>query len=162
MNYSIITLLILMLSSVTWSQNTENLSAQESLSSKLDSTKSENQAIADSLLNDTTNIVKAQNTNFDEIDILSDNELRSFFLFVDDFNESDESIKEIIEERDLARDEFLMQNIDREEFEQERILLIFKNKEEKNDRKTYGVLKVTGEDFKPAPKESSTEAGAAE
>lgn len=62
----------------------------------------------------------------------------------------------------MARDEFLMQNIDREEFEQERILLIFKNKDDKNDRRTYGVLKVTGEDFKPAPKESSSEGATSE
>lgn len=112
-------------------------------------------SLADTLANsstpvDTSNIVQNNNTNFDDVDILADNELRSYFLFVDNFNESDESIREIIEERDLARDEFLMQNIDREEFEQERILLIFKNKEDKDSRKTYGVLTVTEEDFKPA------------
>lgn len=120
---------------------TEGSSAQDSLADTL---------VNNSAPADTSNIVQNKNTNFDDVDILADNELRSYFLFVDNFNESDESIREIIEERDLARDEFLMQNIDREEFEQERILLIFKNKEDKDSRRTYGVLKVTEEDFKPA------------
>ncbi len=101
------------------------------------------------VLDSNANITGKENTVLREIEVVSDEELRSYFIFIEEHTDSDQAINDLIEERDLAADPFLMQNIDREEFEQERILLVFKDLEDQNKRKSYGILKVTDNDFKP-------------
>ena len=51
----------------------------------------------------------------------------SYYIFWEEVDISDE-MKQLLTTRDFARDEFFMQNINREEFEQERMLLLFEDK----------------------------------
>lgn len=51
----------------------------------------------------------------------------SYYIFWDNVDISDE-MKTLMTTRDFARDEFFMQNIDREQFEQERMLLLFEDR----------------------------------
>lgn len=61
------------------------------------------------------------------VDIFGDIPVGSYYILWTDVDVSDE-MKKLMTTRDFARDEFFMQNIDREEFEQERMLLLFENR----------------------------------
>ena len=61
------------------------------------------------------------------VDIFGDIPVGSYYIFWDNVDVSDE-MKKLMTTRDFAKDEFFMQNIDREEFEQERMLLLFEDR----------------------------------
>ena len=61
------------------------------------------------------------------VDIFADGIIGSYYILWDDVDLS-EDIKQLMTTRDFARDEFFMQNIDREQFEQERLLQLFEDK----------------------------------
>ncbi|WP_298771404.1 hypothetical protein [uncultured Fibrobacter sp.] len=61
------------------------------------------------------------------VDIFADGLIGSYYILWDDVDLS-EDIKKMMTTRDFARDEFFMQNIDREQFEQERLLQLFEDK----------------------------------
>lgn len=61
------------------------------------------------------------------VDIFSDGNIGSYYILWDHVDLS-EDIKKLMTTRDFARDEFFMQNIDREQFEQERILQLFEDR----------------------------------
>jgi hypothetical protein len=61
------------------------------------------------------------------VDIFADGFIGSYYILWDDVDLS-EDIKKLMTTRDFARDEFFMQNIDREQFEQERMLQLFEDK----------------------------------
>lgn len=61
------------------------------------------------------------------VDIFADGFIGSYYILWDDVDLS-EDIKKLMTTRDFARDEFFMQNIDREQFEQERLLQLFEDK----------------------------------
>ena len=63
------------------------------------------------------------------VDIFADGFIGSYYILWDNIDLS-EDIKKMITSRDFARDEFFMQNIDREQFEQERLLQLFEDKKE--------------------------------
>ncbi len=62
-----------------------------------------------------------------DVNIFSDGFSGSYYIFWDDVDLS-EDIKKLMTTRDFARDPFFMQNIDREQFEQERMLQLFEDK----------------------------------
>ncbi len=61
------------------------------------------------------------------VDIFADGIVGSYYILWDDVDLS-EDIKKLMTTRDFARDEFFMQNIDREQFEQERLLQLFEDR----------------------------------
>lgn len=61
------------------------------------------------------------------VDIFADGIIGSYYILWDEVDLS-EDIKKMMTTRDFARDEFFMQNIDREQFEQERLLQLFEDK----------------------------------
>ena len=61
------------------------------------------------------------------VDIFADGIIGSYYILWDEVDLS-EDIKKQMTTRDFARDEFFMQNIDREQFEQERLLQLFEDK----------------------------------
>ena len=61
------------------------------------------------------------------VDIFAEGFIGSYYILWDDVDLS-EDIKKLMTTRDFARDEFFMQNIDREQFEQERMLQLFEDK----------------------------------
>ena len=61
------------------------------------------------------------------VDIFADGVIGSYYILWDEVDLS-EDIKKQMTTRDFARDEFFMQNIDREQFEQERLLQLFEDK----------------------------------
>ena len=63
------------------------------------------------------------------VDIFADGFVGSYYILWDNVDLS-EDIKKLMTTRDFARDEFFMQNIDREQFEQERMLQLFEDKKQ--------------------------------
>ena len=63
------------------------------------------------------------------VDIFADGFIGSYYILWDDVDLS-EDMKKLMTTRDFARDEFFMQNIDREQFEQERMLQLFEDKKQ--------------------------------
>ena len=61
------------------------------------------------------------------VDIFADGIIGSYYILWDEVDLS-EDIKKMMTTRDFARDEFFMQNIDREQFEQERMLQLFEDR----------------------------------
>lgn len=61
------------------------------------------------------------------VDIFADGVVGSYYILWDAVDLS-EDIKKLMTTRDFARDEFFMQNIDREQFEQERLLQLFEDR----------------------------------
>lgn len=61
------------------------------------------------------------------VDIFADGIIGSYYILWDQVDLS-EDIKKLMTTRDFARDEFFMQNIDREQFEQERLLQLFEDR----------------------------------
>lgn len=61
------------------------------------------------------------------VDIFADGIIGSYYILWDQVDLS-EDIKKMMTTRDFARDEFFMQNIDREQFEQERLLQLFEDR----------------------------------
>ncbi|MCQ2092390.1 MAG: hypothetical protein MJY85_06890 [Fibrobacter sp.] len=61
------------------------------------------------------------------VDIFADGVIGSYYILWDAVDLS-EDIKKMMTTRDFARDEFFMQNIDREQFEQERLLQLFEDR----------------------------------
>ena len=61
------------------------------------------------------------------VDIFGSLDVQSYYILWDNVDLS-EDMKKLMTTRDFARDEFFMQNIDREQFEQERILQLFEDK----------------------------------
>ena len=61
------------------------------------------------------------------VDIFGSLDVGSYYILWDMIDLS-EDIKKLMTTRDFARDEFFMQNIDREQFEQERILQLFEDR----------------------------------
>jgi hypothetical protein len=68
------------------------------------------------------------------VDIFADGMVGSYYILWDEVDLS-EDIKKQMTTRDFARDEFFMQNIDREQFEQERLLQLFEDK-----KKQYSAI----------------------
>lgn len=62
-----------------------------------------------------------------DVNIFADGFVGSYYILWDEVDLS-EDIKKLMTTRDFARDEFFMQNIDREQFEQERLLQLFEDK----------------------------------
>ena len=67
------------------------------------------------------------NTVLLNVDIFGSLDVGSYYILWDMMDLS-EDIKKLMTTRDFARDEFFMQNIDREQFEQERILQLFEDR----------------------------------
>lgn len=67
---------------------------------------------------------------FEAVDILGDGLLFSPIIWGDmlRLNEADRVVQEQIEEKKFANDPYFMRNIDREEFEEERLLLLFEDR----------------------------------
>ena len=63
-----------------------------------------------------------------DVSIFGDEPIGSMYIFWDAEQDLSEEMKKILTTRDFARDEFFMQNIDREQFEQERQLQLFEDK----------------------------------
>lgn len=61
------------------------------------------------------------------VNIFGNLDVQSYYILWDNVDLS-EDIKKMMTTRDFARDEFFMQNIDREQFEQERILQLFEDR----------------------------------
>jgi len=61
------------------------------------------------------------------VDIFGSLDVGSYYILWDNVDLSDQMKKQMTT-RDFARDEFFMQNIDREQFEQERILQLFEDR----------------------------------
>lgn len=61
------------------------------------------------------------------VDIFGEGAIGSYYVLWSEMDLSDE-MKKLLTTRDFARDEFFMQNIDREQFEQERMLQLFEDK----------------------------------
>ena len=61
------------------------------------------------------------------VDIFGSLDVQSYYVLWDNVDLS-EDMKKQMTTRDFARDEFFMQNIDREQFEQERILQLFEDR----------------------------------
>ena len=61
------------------------------------------------------------------VDIFGSLDVQSYYILWDNVDLS-EDIKKMMTTRDFARDEFFMQNIDREQFEQERMLQLFEDR----------------------------------
>lgn len=61
------------------------------------------------------------------VNIFGDIPVGSYYILWDEMDLSDE-MKKLMTTRDFATDEFFMQNIDREEFEQARMLLLFEDR----------------------------------
>ncbi len=61
------------------------------------------------------------------VDIFGQSAIGSYYILWDDIDLS-EDLKKLFTTRDFAKDEFFMQNIDREQFEQERMLQLFEDK----------------------------------
>ena len=72
------------------------------------------------------------------VDIFADGFVGSYYILWDNVDLS-EDIKKLMTTRDFARDEFFMQNIDREQFEQERMLQLFEDKK----REFFNIAKPT-------------------
>jgi hypothetical protein len=68
-----------------------------------------------------------QNSILLNVDIFGSLDVQSYYILWDDVDLS-EDMKKLMTTRDFARDEFFMQNIDREQFEQERLLQLFEDK----------------------------------
>ena len=67
------------------------------------------------------------NTVLLNVDIFGSLDVGSYYILWDMVDLS-EDIKKMMTTRDFARDEFFMQNIDREQFERERILQLFEDR----------------------------------
>ena len=67
------------------------------------------------------------NTVLLNVDIFGSLDVGSYYILWDMVDLS-EDIKKMMTTRDFARDEFFMQNIDREQFEQKRILQLFEDR----------------------------------
>ncbi|MCQ2054371.1 MAG: hypothetical protein MJY82_03665 [Fibrobacter sp.] len=67
------------------------------------------------------------NKVFLNVDIFGSLDVQSYYILWDDVDLS-EDMKKMMTTRDFARDEFFMQNIDREQFEQERMLQLFEDR----------------------------------
>jgi len=61
------------------------------------------------------------------VDIFGEAAIGSYYVLWSELDLSEE-MKTLLTTRDFARDEFFMQNIDREQFEQERMLQLFEDK----------------------------------
>ena len=61
------------------------------------------------------------------VDFFVDGFVGSYYILWDNVDWS-EDIKKTLQSRNFAKDEFFMQNIDREQFEQERMLQLFEDK----------------------------------
>jgi hypothetical protein len=88
------------------------------------------------------------NTVLLNVDIFGSLDVGSYYILWDMVDLS-EDIKKMMTNRDFARDEFFMQNIDREQFEQERLLQLFEDKK----REYFNVfpeeaLKMLGDEKK--------------
>lgn len=69
---------------------------------------------------------KANSVTLD-VNVFSDGFTGSYYILWDEVDLS-EDMKKLMTTRDFARDEFFMQNIDREQFEQERMLQLFEDR----------------------------------
>lgn len=67
------------------------------------------------------------NKVFLNVDIFGSLDVQSYYILWDHVDLS-EDMKKMMTTRDFARDEFFMQNIDREQFEQERMLQLFEDR----------------------------------
>lgn len=72
-----------------------------------------------------TDTTKANNVILN-VNIFGEMPVGSYYIFWDDVDLSDE-MKKLMTTREFAKDEFFMQNIDREQFEQERMLILFED-----------------------------------
>lgn len=62
------------------------------------------------------------------VDIFADELIGSYYILWDQMEDISDEMKKLMTTREFARDEFFMQNIDREQFEQERLLQLFEDK----------------------------------
>ncbi len=70
--------------------------------------------------------------NLDTVNVGNDDFFTPFIWEgTSDFENEDEMVKEQIDTRDFANDPYYMRNIDREEFEQERLLMLFRDDDKK-------------------------------
>lgn len=72
------------------------------------------------------NLDTTRSNVFGDVSIFGDNALGSIFILWDNVD-IEVGIKKTIQEKAFATDEFFMQNIDREQFEQERLLQLFQD-----------------------------------
>ena len=70
------------------------------------------------------------NNTFQDVEIFGDNWLFSPTIWSDmlRMDDADAMVQKNIEEKKFANDEYFMRNVDREEFEEERVLLMFEEK----------------------------------
>ncbi|MDR1759544.1 MAG: hypothetical protein LBR60_03350 [Fibrobacter sp.] len=62
------------------------------------------------------------------VDVFSDGIIGVPFILLWEAEDISNEMKELISSRNFAKDEFFMQNIDREQFEQERLLQLFEDR----------------------------------
>lgn len=68
----------------------------------------------------------AKNTTLGDVDIFGQGAIGSIYVLWDNVDLNTD-VKKTIQEKSFATDEFFMQNIDREQFEQERLLRLFED-----------------------------------
>lgn len=74
-----------------------------------------------------TQLDTSANNMLGNVDIFGQAAVGSYYILWDNLDLSVE-MKTILTSRNFAKDEFFMQNIDREQFEQERVLQLFEDK----------------------------------
>ncbi|HSQ43121.1 MAG TPA: hypothetical protein VLM37_12645 [Fibrobacteraceae bacterium] len=87
-------------------------------------------ALSDSIFAD-QNLDTARNNTLGNVDVFGQSAIGSIYILWDNVDLAIE-IKKSIQEKSFATDEFFMQNVDREEFEEERNLRLFQE-----DRSKY-------------------------
>ena len=66
-----------------------------------------------------------KNTSLGNVDIFGQNAVGSIYILWDNIDPLFTEVKKAVQEKSFATDEFFMQNIDREQFEEERVLRLF-------------------------------------
>jgi len=125
----ILALYVLLNSSVVWAEKSDTL-VTPSIDSLAILPKAQD-----------SNNDKNKEISIDTVDVGAD-AFYTPFIFANDLDENAEGIKEMVEDRAFAHDEFFMRNIDREEFEMEREFLQFMNKDEKKKKSPFAPTRI--------------------
>ena len=119
--------LLISLPSALWSQDEESnksLEDIEKIQEVADSQNIQEETKADAIRAEDTVLSNSTINFLDNIDIIGDGSISTMYIFWDQTDLSAD-LKEQMTSRDLASDDFYMQNIDREEFEEDKIHIMF-------------------------------------
>jgi hypothetical protein len=82
-----------------------------------------------------TSLSTEKNNELSEVDIIGQNESYTPTIWLGKLDvDGEEVVQEQIDEKEFVSDPYYMQNIDKEEFENERILIRFKDKDKSSKR----------------------------